>query len=235
MTASKHHDRLFMLTTGLWITPLCNEDKYALAFISRPPSPFNLLPSTPRVFFYPFRQLVIFFPPLPCVFMLLSVYTCTCVTQIAVDGFNQMAAPFCCFSVVSLPVYGSLPFGVLRRAQLRKKQRGAAASALCQKCRDKKRKKEKKKRGRPPPTQRRILTELVSGQMQCFGSHTSLSVVSSAIFLCTVFKEKKCVLKISKKKKVYKCKTTKKNFFLREGFELHPVSLFAVHCSFVYS
>lgn len=140
-----------MLTTGLWITPLCNEDKYALAFISRPPSPFNLLPSTPRVFFYPFRQLVIFFPPLPCVFMLLSVYTCTCVTQIAVDGFNQMAAPFCCFSVVSLPVYGSLPFGVLRRAQLRKKQRGAAASALCQKCRDKKRKKEKKKAWEAPP------------------------------------------------------------------------------------
>lgn len=148
MTASKHHDRLFMLTTGLWITPLCNEDKYALAFISRPPSSSS--PSTPRVFFfYPFRQLI-FFPPLPCVFMLLSVYTCTCVTQIAVDGFNQMAAPFCCFSVVSLPVYGSLPFGVLRRAQLRKKQRGAAASTLCQKCRDKKGKRKKKSVGGPP-------------------------------------------------------------------------------------
>lgn len=101
-----------------------------------------------------------------------------------------------------------------------------------------KRKQKKKNVGGPPATQRRILTELVSGQMQCFGSHTSLSVVSSAIFLCTVFKEKKMCTQNKQEKKVYKCKTTKKSFFfffLREGFELHPVSLFAVHCSFVYS
>lgn len=57
--ASKHHDRLFMLTTGLWITPLRNEDKYALAFISRRPLP---PPLHPRVFFFcPFCQLVLLF------------------------------------------------------------------------------------------------------------------------------------------------------------------------------
>lgn len=203
-----------MLTTGLWITPLCNEDKYALAFISHPPSSS---PPPPAYFFLPFSPAPHLFSPLPCVFMLLSVYTCMCVTQIAVDGFNQMAAPFCCFSVVSLPVYGSLPFGVLRRAQLRKKQRGAAASALSVRSVATKKGKRKKKSVGGPPTQRRILTELVSGQMQCFGSHTSLSVVSSAIFLCTVFKEKKCVLKISKKKRFTNAKLQKKIFFLGRG------------------
>lgn len=152
--ASKHHDRLFMLTTGLWITPLRNEDKYALAFISRRPLP---PPLHPRVFFLPFLPArpplhPFFFSlslPLPCVFLLLlSVNMCTCATQIAVDGFNRMAAPLF-LSCVSLPVYGSLPFGVLRRARLRKKQKGA--STLCQKCRDEKGKKKKKKSGSPSP------------------------------------------------------------------------------------
>lgn len=36
-------------------------------------------------------------------------------------------------------------------------------------------------------------------------------------------------------KKGLQMQNYKKKFFLREGFELHPVSLFAVHCSFVYS
>lgn len=203
-------------------------------------APF-LLPSTPfapTFFFTLFASSSISFSsPLlpPCVFPSLSVYMCMCVTQIAVDGFNQMAAPFCCFSVVFPFLYGSLPYGVFRHAQLRKKQR--CASTLSVRSVTTKKKTKKKNVGGPPATQRRILTELVSGQMQCFGSHTSLSVVSSAIFLCTVFKEKKMCTQNKQEKKVYKCKTTKKSFFffLREGFELHPVSLFAVHCSFVYS
>lgn len=62
-------------------------------------------------------------------------------------------------------------------------------------------------------TKEDIPTGLTSGQMQRFGSHTSLSVVSSAIFLCTIFK-KKCT-QINKKKKVYKCKTKKKIFLGR--------------------
>lgn len=50
-------------------------------------------------------------------------------------------------------------------------------------------------------TKEDIPTGLTSGQMQRFGSHTSLSVVSSAIFLCTIFK-----------KKVYSDKQEKKRF-----------------------
>lgn len=120
-------------------------------------APF-LLPSTPAFFFFALfassssSSSFFFFLslPLPCVFLLLlSVNMCTCATQIAVDGFNRMAAPLF-LSCVSLPVYGSLPFGVLRRARLRKKQKGA--STLCQKCRDEKgKKKKKKKSGSPSP------------------------------------------------------------------------------------
>lgn len=45
-------------------------------------------------FFLPFCQPFLFIP-LSCVPAIKSMYVCTCVTQIAVDGFNQMAASSC--------------------------------------------------------------------------------------------------------------------------------------------
>lgn len=77
----------------------------------------------------------------------------------------------------------------------------------------KEKKKEKKKR--TGPHKGGYSPGLTSGQMQRFGSHTSLSVVSSAIFLCTIFK-KKCT-QINKKKKRFTNAKLQKKIFLGRG------------------
>lgn len=55
-----------------------------------PPSSYFLLPLCQLLLFFFF-----IFPSLWCVPAIMCMYVCTCATQIAVDGFNQMAAPFC--------------------------------------------------------------------------------------------------------------------------------------------
>lgn len=101
-----HQDRLFMLTTGWRITPLRNEDRYALVFCL-PPSSYFLLPLCQLLLFFFF-----IFPSLWCVPAIMCMYVCTCATQIAVDGFNQMAAPFCSIYFFFLPFFGKAPSGI---------------------------------------------------------------------------------------------------------------------------
>lgn len=199
----RHHDRLFMLTTGLRITPLRNEDKYAPAF---------LLAALPFFFLLPLCQLLLFsiISSLWCVPAIKCVYVCTCVTQIAVDGFNQMAAPFCCSQLFS-PSFGSSPSGICVAPT---RENGPQERTFRQKCCIKGKKKGKKKR--TGPHKGGYSPGLTSGQMQRFGSHTSLSVVSSAIFLCTIFK-KKCTQINKKKKRFTNAKLQKKKIFLGRG------------------
>lgn len=99
-------------------------------------------------------------------------------TQIAVDGFNQMAAPFC--SVVFFPSLGSWPSGICVAPSQEMGHKSALFIRNVALMGEKRR----------AHTKEDIPTGLTSGQMQRFGSHTSLSVVSSAIFLCTIFKKK---------------------------------------------
>lgn len=78
-----------------------------LCFVCRPPV----------IFLLPLCQLLLFFFSfflLSGVFLLLSMcmYVCTCATQIAVDGFNQMAAPFCSIYFFFLPFFGKAPSGI---------------------------------------------------------------------------------------------------------------------------
>lgn len=79
-----------------------------LCFVCRPPV----------IFLLPLCQLLLFFFSfflLSGVFLLLSMcmYVCTCATQIAVDGFNQMAAPFCSiFFFFFLPFFEKAPSGI---------------------------------------------------------------------------------------------------------------------------
>lgn len=114
-----------MLTTGLRITPLRNEDRYAPAFLLAALQFF--------FFYYLFANLLLFliFPSLWCVPAIKCVYVCTCATQIAVDGFNQMAAPFCCSQLLFffLPL-GARPLAFVLRPPEKRATRAHFSSEM---------------------------------------------------------------------------------------------------------
>uniref|UniRef100_A0A023G0I4 Secreted protein n=1 Tax=Amblyomma parvum TaxID=251391 RepID=A0A023G0I4_AMBPA len=105
-----------------------------------------------------------------------SMYVCTCVTQIAVDGFNQMAASFC----FHIPSSGSLPFWHLI----------CSAPAQNEGCRCASRQKSCNKTG---PHKKSILSGLVvrPDAAALFGSLLCRLLFFYVLYL----KKKSCVLK----------------------------------------
>lgn len=101
------------------------------------------------------------------------------------------------------PSSGSLPLWRLCCAQPRRS--GAQAHTSCQTYRDKK---------NGPTHKRRILTELVSGQMQRFGSHTSLSVVCRPLFFYVLYLKRKKMYSNKQEKKRFTNAKLQKKYFL---------------------
>lgn len=136
----------------------------------------------PVIFYYLFANCSFFFfifPSLWCVPAIMCMYVCTCATQIAVDGFNQMAAPFC-------SIYFFFAFfweGALWHLCCTHSRNGPQKRTFRQKCCFKG---EKKNR----PTQRRIF-QRDSRQARCSAlAHIPASLLCRPLFFYVLYLKK---------------------------------------------